>query len=277
MIKKVFEYSARPELYAESSSKFWDDEHISKGMLEAHINPEWDAASRNHSFIDKSVEWISEAAPSESYKRVLDLGCGPGMYTERLFKKGYSVTGVDFSKRSIEYAKQMAEEKGYNIEYIYKNYLEIDFNNEFDLILLIYCDFGALSAKQREILLTKIYKTMKPGGKFIFDVFTPKNYEGKVENNKWYINEGSGFWNCHTYMCLESYYIYENNTRLQQYVLIDKDDKVEVFRLWDHYYTKAAIIDELNKAGFYNIKIYSDASGEQYYEESKTMCIVVEK
>lgn len=34
---------------------------------------------------------------------------------------------------------------------------------------------------------------MKRGGKFIFDVFTPKNYEGKGESNPWYLNEGSGF------------------------------------------------------------------------------------
>jgi len=127
MLNKILEYLKKPELYAESTSKFWDDDHISKGMLEAHLHPTWDAATRNYKFVDNSVEWISKLAPSEKYKKLLDLGCGPGLYAERFVKKGYKLTGVDFSKRSIEYAKEKAKEKALDIEYIYKNYLQIDY------------------------------------------------------------------------------------------------------------------------------------------------------
>ena len=67
MFSKLLSYLARPELYAPSSAPFWDDEHISKGMLATHLDPEWDAASRNHLFIDKSVEWISRILPPKDY------------------------------------------------------------------------------------------------------------------------------------------------------------------------------------------------------------------
>lgn len=277
MLNKIFEYLKRPKLYEESSAKFWDDEHISKRMMEAHLNPSLEAASRRHDFIDSSVNWINEIAPCGSYKKILDLGCGPGLYTQRLAERGYLVTGIDFSRRSIEYAKQKAEEKHIDIEYIYKNYLEIDYEDEFDLVTLIYCDFAALSHKQREILLDKIYHAMKKGAKFIFDVFTPKNYEGKTESNTWHLNDGSGFWKDDTYICIESYYIYENKIMLNQYVVIDKQENVEVYRIWNHCYTKDTIIYELKKAGFEKFEIYSDVSGKPYDEESKTMCIIVEK
>lgn len=36
----------KPNVYEESSSAFWDDEHISKHMLEAHLTPNFDGASR---------------------------------------------------------------------------------------------------------------------------------------------------------------------------------------------------------------------------------------
>lgn len=277
MLNKMFKYLRKPELYSESSSKFWDDEHISKGMLEAHLNPGLEAASRKHKFIDNSVEWITKVAPCEKYKEVLDLGCGPGLYTHRLAEIGYLVTGIDFSKRSIEYAKQKAKEKNLKIEYIYKNYMEIEYKDEFDLITLIYCDFAVLSNNQREILLQKIYCAMKSGGKFIFDVFTPNNYEGRTESNTWYSNEGSGFWKSETYLCIQAHYIYENNIRLDQYVIIDKEENVSVYRLWDHYYTKNTIVEELKKAGFEKIEIYSDVTGKELDEKSKTLCIVVEK
>lgn len=52
----------RPELYEQNVSKLWDDEHISKGMLEAHLNPDLDAATRNYKFVDKSVKWIAETS-----------------------------------------------------------------------------------------------------------------------------------------------------------------------------------------------------------------------
>lgn len=277
MLNKMFEYLKKPKLYAESSAKFWDDEHISKGLMEAHLNSSLEAASRKHDFIDSSVNWINKVTPHESYKKVLDLGCGPGLYTQRLAKRGYLVTGIDFSKRSIEYAKQKAQEKHIDVEYIYRNYLDIDYEGEFDLVILIYCDFAALSHKKRKILLNKIYCAMKSGGKFIFDVFTPKNYEGKTENNTWYLNDGSGFWKAETYLCMESHYIYENKIMLDQYVIIDKQENVDVYRMWNHYYTKDTIVLELKKAGFKKSEIYSDVSGKPYDEESKTMCIIVEK
>lgn len=56
MNKKLLVFSQKPKLYEASSKKFWNDEHISKGMLEAHLNPIWDAATRNHNFVSKSTK-----------------------------------------------------------------------------------------------------------------------------------------------------------------------------------------------------------------------------
>ena len=127
MFNEILKYAIKPELYSPSTSSFWNDEHISKGMLEVHLNPSRDAASRNHVFLDKSVKWISEVAPPLQYKHLLDLGCGPGLYAERFNKAGYNVMGIDFSKRSIKYAKEQSGLNKSNIEYHYQNYLEIDF------------------------------------------------------------------------------------------------------------------------------------------------------
>ncbi len=277
MLKELFKYLKKPKLYAQNTCKFWDDEHISKGLLEAHLDPQLEASSRRHDFIDKSVEWITEIAPSSNYKKLLDLGCGPGLYAERLFKKGYKITGIDFSKRSINYAMDKACERNQDINYIYKNYLEINYNNEFELVTLIYCDFVVLSDEHREILLKKIYDSMKVGGRLIFDVFTLKEFENKKENNTWYLSEGSGFWKSERYICFESHFIYERDVRLDQFTIIDKDGKVDIIRNWFKVYTKDTIIKEIKKAGFDKIEIYSDVTGKPYFEESKTMCIVVEK
>lgn len=121
------------------------------------------------------------------------------------------------------------------------------------------------------------YCSMKSGGKFIFDVFTPNNYEGKTETNTWNLNKGRGFWASDTYLCIESHFIYEGDIRLNQYTIIEEDGKLNVYRIWDHYYTKNAIIEELKKIGFRTFEIFSDVAGNPYDDKSKTMCIVVEK
>lgn len=117
--------------------------------------PNYERASRKLEFIEKSVDWIKEIIPPSSYPLLLDIGCGPGIYAERFFKMGYQVTGIDFSKRSIDYAQNSARKQGLDITYLYQNYLNMDLDKTFDFATMIYCDYGALSAADRKIVMKR--------------------------------------------------------------------------------------------------------------------------
>jgi len=138
MYKELMALMRKPELNAPgtiiSNYALWVDEHISEGMLKSHINPDEEGATSKYDFVLKSVQWIAEIAPPAQYINLLDLGCGPGVYAERFVKAGYKVTGVDFSKRSIAYAKEQTEFNGSGIEYHLQNYLTIDYTERFDVI-----------------------------------------------------------------------------------------------------------------------------------------------
>lgn len=54
------------------------------------------------------------------------------------------VTGIDFSGRSIGYARRSAQKAGLDIQYICQDYLTLDIGKLFDLSTMIYCDYGAL-------------------------------------------------------------------------------------------------------------------------------------
>ncbi|NIV35509.1 MAG: methyltransferase domain-containing protein, partial [Anaerolineae bacterium] len=103
----------KPAPFTPGEPLFWDDPHISKGMLATHLDPTIDLASRRPETIDRTVAWIVETLGLEPGDSVLDLGCGPGLYTQRFAQRGQRVSGVDYSRRSIEYAGQQAEEKGW--------------------------------------------------------------------------------------------------------------------------------------------------------------------
>jgi len=271
MIDDLFRSLKKPELWRRSSEPFWNDEHISKGMLEAHLDPEWDAASRKHSFIDKSAEWLSSVIPAGS--RILDIGCGPGLYTKRLSDMGYRVTGMDYSRRSIAYAKS----QDLKTEYICQNYLDLDYSDAFDAIALIYCDYAALIPDERKILLDRVYKALKPGGVFIFDVNSDKFFERLADKTTWGLRENGGLLSPEPHIWLEATYLYENNTvSVDQYVIIT-GESVKEYLIWFTGYSIEKLRDEVSPFGFGTKGVYDDVCGSPYSGEGKEICFVLEK
>jgi len=63
MYEKLFDSLKRPLLYERTGEKFWTDLYIATQMLEAHLNPNNDAASRKPDFICRCVAWISSLLP----------------------------------------------------------------------------------------------------------------------------------------------------------------------------------------------------------------------
>jgi 2-polyprenyl-3-methyl-5-hydroxy-6-metoxy-1,4-benzoquinol methylase len=277
---KLFALMNKPELNTLSMdslySTLWDDEHISKGMLEAHLNPDLDAATRNHAFLDKSVRWIAELAPPQQYAKLLDLGCGPGLYAERFAKAGYSVAGIDFSKRSIEYAKEQTELNGSGIDYYCQDYLTIDYTQQFDVVALIFCDYAVLSITDRLTLLKKVYQSLKPNGKFIFDVFTPKMRQ--KEARSWQFCENGGFFSEKCHLLLEAVYQYDDNdkTELRQHIVVTDED-VNCYIVQDHFFTKELLISEIQPIGFNMFEFYGDVAGKEYSDMGEIICGVFTK
>ena len=271
-------YLARPTLYAPGSENLWDDAHISKGMLQAHLSPDTDAASRPFAFIDRSVEWIHTIAPASTYRNLLDLGCGPGLYAERFAKLHYRVTGVDFSKRSIAYAKEQTENNGSGITYCRQDYRTLDYQNQFDLVTLIYCDYAAMPKSSRLLVLGRIFQALRPGGKLVFDVFTPKMRS--MEKQSWYYEEHADFWSALPHLCLLSVYQYEDDdeTELRRTVVCT-EDQIRCFDVWDHFFTKEKLLSEVQPVGFSGCECFGDVAGKEYRNDgmSDTICMVLTK
>ncbi len=277
LFTKLNRFLNKPQLYSPGTNLFWKEQHISQYVLDAHLDPGIDKASRSPEFIDKSVAWITSIAPPSKFRHLLDLGCGPGLYAQRFSNAGYEVTGIDFSKRSLEYAKKQTVAGGNKINYIHQDYLTIDYTCHFDVITLIYCDFGVLSAGDRAILANKIYKGLKPGGKFILDVFTPAEHSGRQEVRNWNYRSGGGFWNKQPYLSLDSFYRYdEDNTVLNQTIVINQNS-IECYNLWEHCFTKDELSAEIQTAGFTQYELYGDVSGKKYDRQGNIICAVFTK
>jgi SAM-dependent methyltransferase len=273
-IKELIKTAQKPALYTPGTAEMWVDEYISTQLLETHLNPDIELASRKDATISLTVEWILEKASGDRLN-ILDLGCGPGLYAEKLAEKGHLVTGMDFSANSIRYARESAGRKKLDISYTQQNYLELNEENRYDLILMIFTDFGVLPPDQREILLGNIYRALKPGGKFIFDVLN-ENFPPKDSGSKaWELSE-KGFWRNRPYLALtESFYYEEQNVTLSQHIIVDETGEMDVYRFWIHTFSHSDLEKILTLKGFRNTECYDNVipGCDLYRSESVTFCI----
>ena len=134
-LRKINERPGVFEFY--TAAELWTDEHTAQEMLKYHLNEAVDLSSRNINFIERSVEWIVGRFGVGEGTAIADFGCGPGLYAGRLAERGATVTGIDFSANSLKYARQIAAEKGLEINYVLANYLDFETANRFDLITMI--------------------------------------------------------------------------------------------------------------------------------------------
>jgi SAM-dependent methyltransferase len=269
--------SVRPPLFAPGEALFWDDPHISQQMLAAHLDPDTEAASRPPDVIDRTVNWLIEVLPLKPGDTVLDLGCGPGLYTQRLARRGLRVTGIDYSRRSIDYARQVAAEHGLSIDYRYQNYLTLDEEPQYDAVLLIYGDLCVLSPEKRDALLDRVHRALKPGGQFVFDVTTRRLRARLGVKNGWYVAE-SGFWKPGPHLVLEQGFDYpEHDTYLDQYIVIEADGRLSVYRNWFLDYSPQTITPVLEARGFVVRGVWGDLTGLPYTPGSEWIGLVAQK
>ncbi|MGW7682821.1 SAM-dependent methyltransferase [Kribbella sp. NPDC054772] len=107
-----------------TTPEFWDDEHISAQMLAAHLDPDTGAASRTHEFVARSASWIAAVLALGPGSSVLDLGCGPGLYSCHLARAGITVRGMDISRRSVAHAHSVAQDEGLPATFDVASYLD---------------------------------------------------------------------------------------------------------------------------------------------------------
>ena len=257
-IDKLHMAAQRPPLYEKGDSVMWTDAHISVKLLELHLDPDVNSATRSRESLLRTLDFILSFC-SEPPMSILDLGCGPGLYLERLAEMGHRCTGIDFSENSIAYASKQAKEKGLEINYIHKDYLHLDMDRQFDLILLIYTDIGVLFPGERDALLEKVHRALKPGGIFIFDVLNDKHLGEKFPESQSWSFEFNGFWNPEPYLELVSGYHYpENRVFLKQHTILDETDQVRNYRFWTHYFAPDEVKGILSSAGFRHTEHYED-------------------
>lgn len=268
----------RPPLFERSVEAFWDDPYVSSQLLQAHLDPSHDAASRQPATIDWTVAWLKTHLALQPGMRLLDLGCGPGLYCRRFAQAGLQVSGIDYSRRSIAYATEDAVQHDLPITYRYGNYLELNDEDAYDVISLIYFDFGTLTEEERACLLPRIWRALKPGGWFVFDVRTSTDFTRQREACTWALCPEGGFWHAGPYLELKATWLYpEAETILDQYAIVSEAGDIRIYRIWERCFSTQTITALLAQHGFILTSVWSDLTGDPWDDASPGMGVLAVK
>jgi SAM-dependent methyltransferase len=246
-------------------------------MLAFHLDESIDVSSRRRGFIDRSVEWITAHLSVGAETRIADFGCGPGLYAERLAQRHASVTGIDISKHSIEYAQEVAVRKGLNIHYVNQDYLEFETTDSFDVILMIMCDFCALSPTQRKVMLGKFLGMLKPGGVVLLDVYSTTAFDQREGTAKYEVNLMDGFWSPDKYYGFLNTFKYEEEcVVLDKYTVVEGSGTRTIYN-WLQYFSTDELEREFVEAGLAIEAFYADVAGSPFDAESTEFAVVARK
>jgi SAM-dependent methyltransferase len=271
MYDLLYDISKRPEPFSIYTVKeLWTRPHLAQQMLDYHLSQETDLASRKCESIDLVVEWI-DAQLDLSEKSMCDLGCGPGLYTQRFESKGAKVTGVDFSARSVDYAKTQGTN---TIRYIEADYLLDDLPSGFDIVTLIYTDLCALSPEQRKLLLGRMRGMLNPGGQIVLDVAGIGSFNQREELTTLQDKMMGGFWAADNYVGIQRTFVYpEEYLCLDRYVIVEPGEIWQIYN-WLQYFTPESIEAELQSAGLKIDEMVGDLTGVPLQPKSDFIGIV---
>lgn len=154
----ILSQTSKPPLFEPGEPEFWDDPYISKSMLKAHLDQTHDGASRKTAEIEKTVSHLIGSGFLKTGDRVLNRGCGPGLYSSRLCREGMRVTGIDISRNSIEYVRAQAEREQLDIGYSCTDFFDLEYEGAFDVVLQIYGEICTFPEEKRDLLLNIIHR-----------------------------------------------------------------------------------------------------------------------
>jgi 2-polyprenyl-3-methyl-5-hydroxy-6-metoxy-1,4-benzoquinol methylase len=111
--------------------------------------------------------------------KVLCIADGEGRNGVWLAKQGIQVVGFDASDIALAKAKQFAKEHQVEVEYSFSDTDSFTWHaNTYDAVIGIFIQFA--DPVMRERIFQKTYETLKPGGIFILQGYTPKQLEYKT-------------------------------------------------------------------------------------------------
>ena len=268
-----------PKPWSEGDNIPWNDEAFSQRMLKEHLSQEHHAASRKFDRIDQHVSWIHDQVLDGKHSKILDLGCGPGLYSHRLAKLGHRCHGIDYSPASIDYAKRISEEEELDCTFIEADIRQANYGTGYQAAMQIYGEINVFRTIHAELILKKTYQALDPDGILIFEPHTFEAVQTLGERPpSWYSSEG-GLNSPEPHLVLEENFWNPESkvTTIRYFVINASSKKVIQYAQSIQAYTQQEYTSILENCGYTGIRFYPSLIGEPDSQQMQLMVILAQK
>ena len=268
-----------PEPWREGDNIPWNDADFSRRMLREHLSQRHDLASRRSEKIDAHVDWIHYEVMCGAPSKILDLGCGPGLYSSRLARLGHHCVGIDFSPASIEYAREQAAEECLDCDYIHADLRSAEYGSDFGIAMLIFGEFNVFRPSDAERILKKAHAALSEDGVLLLEAHTIDAIrEFGSRPASWYATEG-GIFSDSPHICLqENFWDADAAAATRRYFVVDiSSGEVSRYAQSLKAYTAEQYRMTLAKAGFEDVRFYASLTGSSGASQPDLLVISARK
>jgi SAM-dependent methyltransferase len=162
----------------------WSDPVVSRRLLREHLDQTHDGASRRLSAVDRHVRRLVRLLPPAP-AHILDAACGPGLYSVRLARAGFTVTGLDVGPAVIAHARRLAREHGVSarVDARVGDLRDVNDNELFDGAVLIYHVLESFPRRQQPGVLRRLAAALRRSAPLIVEMrLRPDQPEGRISS-----------------------------------------------------------------------------------------------
>lgn len=169
------------------------------GVLAEQIPQDWyatafDGATAEMAWTERTEAEVNRALTMlrpEGGERILDLACGTGRHSLELVRRGFSVVGSEISPELVAIAKEEAASQGLEATFLEGDLRELDFEDEFDIVLNL--NDGAVgyfeTDEENHRTFEVISRALKPGGHNLIQVPNVLYARARLPQRSWIPSE----------------------------------------------------------------------------------------
>lgn len=225
---------------------------------------------RNSKEAKQLVDFIYKALELKKGQMVLDLGSGYGRNAIELAQKKMRVYCLDLSPVLIHMAKELAQDKGLDLQYIRADMRHTPFKKCFDVIVSLFTSFGYFEKEMDNLrVLKNVQCALKPKGLFLLDYLNVKHSLFNMVPKDFKREKG--------FNVIQERYFDSQNERIKKKITINGDSGIREYNESVRAYGIIELATMFADSGLKCIASYGDYFGSPYTPDSPRLIMIGQK